>query len=85
MKRQIDLSTIPTDSLGKYQWNKSIGCECEFDYDDVQGTMKIVDTCAGKRHHVNNLHFSFITKEEFNKQKQNNPDMVVGNLFNKVA
>ena len=31
------------------------------------------------------LHFSFITKEEFNKQKQNNPDMVVGNLFNKVA
>ena len=44
MKRQIDLSTIPTDSLGKYQWSKSIGCECEFDYDDVQGTMKIVDT-----------------------------------------
>lgn len=56
MKRQIDLSTIPTDSLGKYQWSKSIGCECEFDYDDVRGTMKIVDTCAGKRHHVNNLH-----------------------------
>ena len=45
----------------------------------------IRSVCVGKRHHVNNLHFSFITKEEFNKQKQNNPDMVVGNLFNKVA
>ena len=45
----------------------------------------IRSVCIGKRHHVNNLHFSFITKEEFNKQKQNNPDMVVGNLFNKVA
>lgn len=45
----------------------------------------IRSVCVGKRHHVNNLHFSYITKEEFNKQKQNNPDMVVGNLFNKVA
>ena len=42
----------------------------------LSGT-NIRSVCAGKRHHVNNLHFSFITKEEFNKQKQDNPDMVV--------
>lgn len=37
--------------------------------------------CNGKRNHVRNLHFRYITKQEFNQIKSETPHLAVGNYF----
>lgn len=41
----------------------------------------IRSVCLGKRNHVNNMKFEYITQEQFNKLKQEIPDKVYGELF----
>ena len=41
----------------------------------------IRSACQGKRNHVNNLKFEYITQEEFNNIKLKTPDLVVGDFF----
>lgn len=76
MRRFIDLSNIPTDAYGKYKWTESVGCECDFDYDDVQGTIKIKDTYIknSRRHLIvqyNDEEFSIIARSFANANLYN--------------
>ena len=41
----------------------------------------IRSVCQGKRNHVNNLKFEYITQEEFNNIKLKTPDLVIGDFF----
>lgn len=41
----------------------------------------IRSVCTGKRNHVNNMKFKYITQEQFNKLKEEYPDKVYGELF----
>lgn len=41
----------------------------------------IRSVCNGKRNHVNNMKFEYITQEEFNKIKSDTPNIVYGNYF----
>ena len=44
--KQIDLSSLP--KRGKLiDWKNSVGCVCDFIYDDVQGAVKIIDYISG--------------------------------------
>lgn len=42
----------------------------------------IRSVCQGKRNHVNNLKFEYISQEEFNNIKHKSPELVVGDFFN---
>lgn len=44
----------------------------------------IQSVCSGKRNHTRNLHFRYITKQEFNRIKLETPHLAVGNCFKKV-
>ena len=37
--------------------------------------------CQGKRNHVNNLKFEYITQEDFNNFKLKTPELVIGEFF----
>lgn len=41
----------------------------------------IRSVCTGKRNHVNNMKFEYITQEQFNQLKEKYPDKVYGELF----
>lgn len=41
----------------------------------------IRSVCTGKRNHVNNMKFEYITQEKFNQLKEKYPDKVYGELF----
>lgn len=41
----------------------------------------IRSVCTGKRNHVNNMKFEYITQEQFNQLKEEYPDKVYGELF----
>ena len=41
----------------------------------------IRSVCNGKRNHVNNLHFQYITREEFNTIKSQSPELAFGDYF----
>ena len=41
----------------------------------------IRSVCTGKRNHVNNMKFEYITQEQFNQLKEKCPDKVYGELF----
>lgn len=41
----------------------------------------IRSVCSGKRNHVNNLKFEYITQEEFNNIKSKNPELAIGEFF----
>lgn len=41
----------------------------------------VLAVCHGKANHTHNLHFKFITQEEFNKMKSSHPEKVVGEYF----
>lgn len=41
----------------------------------------IRSVCTGKRNHVNNMNFEYITQEQFNQLKEKYPDKVYGELF----
>ena len=41
----------------------------------------IRSVCTGKRNHVNNMQFEYITQEQFNQLKEKYPDKVYGELF----
>ena len=41
----------------------------------------IRSVCTGKRNHVNNMKFHYITQEQFNQLKEKYPDKVYGELF----
>lgn len=41
----------------------------------------IRSVCTGKRNHVNNMKFKYITQEQFNQLKEEYPDKVYGELF----
>ena len=46
MNNWIDLSKIPMRSFGNkriYDWKKSIGLSCDFQYNDIVGTLDIID------------------------------------------
>lgn len=46
--RCIDLSNVPhykKNTKIYYQWNKSIGCECYFEFGDISGVITIIDAC----------------------------------------
>ena len=46
MSNWIDLSKIPMRSFGNkriYDWKKSIGLSCDFQYNDIVGTLDIID------------------------------------------
>ena len=41
----------------------------------------VSDACRGKKKSCNNLHFSYISREEFNRIKSESPEKVVGEYF----
>lgn len=41
----------------------------------------IRSVCTGKRNHVNNMKFEYITQEQFNQLKEKHPDKVYGEIF----
>ena len=41
----------------------------------------IRSVCQGKRNHVNNLKFEYISQEEFNNIKHKSPELVMGDFF----
>ena len=48
MSNWIDLSKIPMRNFGNkhiyiYDWKKSIGLSCDFQYNDIFGTLDIID------------------------------------------
>ena len=46
MSNWIDLSKIPMRNFGNkliYDWKKSIGLSCDFQYNDIIGTLDIID------------------------------------------
>lgn len=55
--------------------------EYEKKYGKRLNARNIRHVCEGKRNHVNNLKFEYITQEEFNNIKSVTPELVVGEFF----
>lgn len=55
--------------------------EYEKEYGKHLQARNIRSVCQGKRNHVNNLKFEYITQEEFNNIKLETPELVVGDFF----
>lgn len=53
----------------------------EEEYGKRLSARNIRSVCLGKRNHVNNLKFKYITQEEFNTVKSQFPDLVIGEFF----
>ena len=51
------------------------------EYGEMVDYNSILDTCHGKYKQAHNLHFQFISREEFNKIKSESPEKVVGEYF----
>ena len=54
------------------------------DYGEKLNYTTILSVCHGKQKKHHNLHFQFVSKEEFNKVKSESPEKVVGEYF-KIA
>lgn len=67
---------------GKYYRHSGIFVfEYEKEYGIKLNARNIRSVCEGKRNHVNNLNFEYITQGEFNNIKSTNPDLVYGEYF----
>lgn len=55
--------------------------EYEKEYGKHLNARNIRAVCEGKRNHVNNLKFKYITQEEFNNIKSVTPELVIGEFF----
>jgi predicted transcriptional regulator len=53
----------------------------EKEYGKRLNSRNIRHVCEGKRNHVNNLKFEYITQEEFNNIKSTTPELVIGEFF----
>lgn len=69
-------------SNGKYyRGSREFVEEYEKEYGKKLDARNIRHVCEGKRNHVNNLKFEYITQEEFNNIKSTTPDLVIGECF----
>lgn len=67
---------------GKYYRHSGIFIsEYEKEYGIKLNARNIRSVCEGKRNHVNNLNFEYVTQEEFNNVKTSNPNIVFGEYF----
>ena len=55
--------------------------EYEKQYGKHLDSRNIRKVCEGKRNHVNNLKFEYITQAEFNSIKSKTPELVIGEFF----
>ena len=73
---------IHCTSTNKYYRSANIFVsKYEEEYGKHLQARNIRSVCQGKRNHVNNLKFEYITQEEFNNIKLKTPDLVVGDFF----
>lgn len=67
---------------GKYYRNSKVFVEeYEREFGKHLQERNIRSVCEGKRNHVNNLKFEYITQEEFNNIKSKAPDIAIGEFF----
>lgn len=67
---------------GKYYRNGKVFVEeYEREFGKHLQERNIRSVCEGKRNHVNNLKFEYITQEEFNNIKSKTPDIAIGEFF----
>lgn len=64
-----------------YRSSKVFVREYEEDFGKHLQERNIRSVCEGKRTHVNNLKFEYITQEEFNDIKTKTPDIAIGEFF----
>lgn len=84
LKHVQDLKSKPIYcyELDKYYHNRRVFADSYFeDFGKRLGQSDIGAVCLGKKKHVNNLHFKFITRNEFNNLKETCENKTVGDYF----
>ena len=76
---EIPIHCISTNKY--YRSANLFASEYEKEYGKHLQARNIRSVCQGKRNHVNNLKFEYITQEEFNNIKLETPELVVGDFF----
>lgn len=83
-REDMPVNNCPIHCITTDTYHRSVTKFVEY-YQSLTGkklcARNIRSVCTGKRNHVNNMKFEYITQEQFNQLKEKYPDKVYGELF----